>query len=570
MSITLPQDWVIKPLRELLVSFESGSRPKGGVKGIESGVPSLGGEHLDSNGGFKFEKIKYVPKAFAAKMTRGRIQHGDILIVKDGATTGKTSFVGPSFPYADAVINEHVFSCRCQENIEPKYIFYFLYSAEGNRQILEDFRGAAQGGISQRFADIVNVPLAPLDQQKRIVAEIEKQLSRLDEAVANLKRVKANLKRYKATVLKAAVEGRLVETEASIARREGRSLPTPRPGVFYVYAIRCIDDSIYIGHTDNLARRWEEHLAGQGADWTKQHKPIQIVRYEEYTSRQEASDREKWLKTGYGRKWIKREIEAGRTRQVGYETGEQLLQRILDTRRQQWLARAEQAGGKGKGKYKEPSAPDTTDLPELPEGWVVADLEQLTSSERIICYGILMPKENVPDGVLYVKVRDMKGDKVDMTSLQRTSPDIAAKYTKASLKTGDILLAIRGTYGRIAEVPPELDGGNITQDTARLAVSPLMDRNYVAWFLRSLVAQNFFKKVARGVAVKGVNIADVRVCPVFLPSLPEQRRIVAEVERRLSIVDEVADQADVNLMRADRLRQAVLRRSFGDRFSRCA
>ena len=55
------------------------------------------------------------------------------------------------------------------------------------------------------------IPLAPLDQQKRIVAEIEKQFSRLDEAVANLKRVKANLKRYKAAVLKAAVEGKLTE-----------------------------------------------------------------------------------------------------------------------------------------------------------------------------------------------------------------------------------------------------------------------------------------------------------------------------------------------------------------------
>ena len=55
------------------------------------------------------------------------------------------------------------------------------------------------------------IRVAPLDQQKRIVAEIEKQFSRLDEAVANLKRVKANLKRYKAAVLKAAVEGKLTE-----------------------------------------------------------------------------------------------------------------------------------------------------------------------------------------------------------------------------------------------------------------------------------------------------------------------------------------------------------------------
>ena len=57
----------------------------------------------------------------------------------------------------------------------------------------------------------IPVPIAPLDEQKRIVAEIEKQFSRLDEAVDNLKRIKANLKRYKASVLKSAVDSKLTE-----------------------------------------------------------------------------------------------------------------------------------------------------------------------------------------------------------------------------------------------------------------------------------------------------------------------------------------------------------------------
>jgi type I restriction enzyme S subunit len=59
------------------------------------------------------------------------------------------------------------------------------------------------------------VPVMPLQAQHEIVAEIEKQFSRLDEAVANLQRVKANLKRYKASVLKDAVEGRLVPTDGN-------------------------------------------------------------------------------------------------------------------------------------------------------------------------------------------------------------------------------------------------------------------------------------------------------------------------------------------------------------------
>ncbi len=207
----LPQSWIKVPLSDLLVTLESGSRPKGGVKHITHGIPSVGGEHLSKDGGFDFSNIKYVPDKFAANMTRGHIQNGDILVVKDGATTGKTSFIRDSFPYKKAVVNEHVFISRCKENVNPLYVFYYLFSSKGNQLILQDFRGAAQGGISQRFADLVSVPLASYSEQNLIVAEIEKQFSRLDEAVAALKRIKANLKRYKASVFKAAVEGKLTE-----------------------------------------------------------------------------------------------------------------------------------------------------------------------------------------------------------------------------------------------------------------------------------------------------------------------------------------------------------------------
>lgn len=102
-----------------------------------------------------------------------------------------------------------------KEGVLPEYVYWWL---KGAKQIAE---GLANGTtfleISGANAKKLPIPVVPLDQQKLIVAEIEKQFSRLDEAVANLKRVKANLKRYKAAVLKAAVEGRLVETEAERA-----------------------------------------------------------------------------------------------------------------------------------------------------------------------------------------------------------------------------------------------------------------------------------------------------------------------------------------------------------------
>lgn len=81
--------------------------------------------------------------------------------------------------------------------------------------------------------------------------------------------------------------------------------------------------------------------------------------------------------------------------------------------------------------------------------------------------------------------------------------NLGRQALRSSLRGGDLLLAIRGTYGRVAEVPPELDGGNITQDSARLDVTEQLNHRYVATFLRCQDAQNYFKRVARGVAVQG-------------------------------------------------------------------
>lgn len=94
-------------------------------------------------------------------------------------------------------------------------------------------------------------------------------------------------------------------------------LPAPRPDTFYVYAIKCDDQSIYIGQTEDLRKRWQEHLDGIASEWTKKHKPRMIVHHEIFLTREDAVKREKKLKTGFGRKWLQREIAAGRARQAG-------------------------------------------------------------------------------------------------------------------------------------------------------------------------------------------------------------------------------------------------------------
>jgi type I restriction enzyme S subunit len=180
----LPKTWIQLPLINVLSALESGSRPLGGVRDIESGIPSIGGEHLNGNGGFRFEKIKFVSHDFYQKMSRGKIRVNDILVVKDGATTGKVSLVKPNFPFTEACINEHVFICRFIDCIYPPYAFYYLFSENGKKRILENFKGSTQGGINLGFADKTIIPIAPLAEQHRIVAKVDRLMALCDELEA--------------------------------------------------------------------------------------------------------------------------------------------------------------------------------------------------------------------------------------------------------------------------------------------------------------------------------------------------------------------------------------------------
>ncbi|MFY4727574.1 restriction endonuclease subunit S [Nitrospira sp. BLG_2] len=101
---------------------------------------------------------------------------------------------------------------RPHDGMDPRYVYYFVSAQGFRREAAHHMTGAVgQKRVPQSFLQEASIPVPLLENQRRIVAEIEKQFSRLDEAVASLKRTKANLKRYKAAVLKAAVEGKLTE-----------------------------------------------------------------------------------------------------------------------------------------------------------------------------------------------------------------------------------------------------------------------------------------------------------------------------------------------------------------------
>jgi len=179
---SLPAEWKIEKLSIYVDTLESGSRPRGGVSKYTSGVPSISAEQILPDGNFYWDKTKYVPEPFYNSSTRGKIQKGDILIVKDGATTGKVAYIDKGFPHPKAMVNEHTFILRLKKNISTQWVYLFLRS-----HYLADFREKARqrgviGGLTQGFLDELEIPVPPLPEQRRIVARIEQLTSRLKKA----------------------------------------------------------------------------------------------------------------------------------------------------------------------------------------------------------------------------------------------------------------------------------------------------------------------------------------------------------------------------------------------------
>lgn len=154
-----------------------------------------------------------------------RFQEGDVLFAKitPCMENGKVAIAKGLINRRGAGSTEfHVL--RPTSGVLPYYLLHYLLQDSLRKEARGNMKGTAgQLRVPIDFLATAELPLPPLSEQHRIVAEIETQFTRLDAVVSAFKRVQVNLKRYRTSVLQAACEGRLVPTEAELARAEGRS-----------------------------------------------------------------------------------------------------------------------------------------------------------------------------------------------------------------------------------------------------------------------------------------------------------------------------------------------------------
>lgn len=456
----LPTGWHYKAVSEIGATGEQPvlTGPFGTNLGrgdfVQSGVPLLTIGCL-TQGGINLDKALFVSEEKAEELSRYRLKEGDLLFSRM-ASVGRAGLVPKRLE--GALFNYHIMRLRLDEaRIDTRLFINYVRGAKQVRDYLKAVNhGATRDGINTEQLLGLPVAVPPLAEQREIVAEIEKQFSRLDEAVVNLQRVKANLKRYKAAVLKAAVEGRLVETEASLAQREGR----------------------------------------------------------------------------------------------GYETGEQLLQRILEARRTQWV---------GRGKYKELAAEPSGSPADLPKGWSHATVESLSSHVE---YGSSAKTNEDPSGVPVLRMGNIFDGDLIFDSLKYLPAD-HDEFPKLFVEPGDFLFNRTNSpelVGKTAVFKSRPQPFSFASYLIRVRlVKDGALPEYVAAYINSLYGRQWVKSVVtQQVGQANVNGTKLQALMIPLPPLGEQRRIVDELDLRLSILRGVEAEVDANLLRAQVLRQSVL------------
>jgi type I restriction enzyme, S subunit len=381
------------------------------------------------------------------------------------------------------------------EGVVSDYVYHWLSSAKSMAEGLAS--GTTFLELSGAKAAHIPIPVAPAAEQTRIVAKLEELLSGLDAGVVELKTAQKKLAQYRQSLLKAAVEGALT-ADWRAARRAAEPLTLDPAGI-------------------------------------REASP-------RYTARADSPAPET-------------------------ETGAELLARILTERRARWeakqLARFKEQGKtppKGwQSKYPEPVAPDTRNLPALPEGWVWATIGQ--------CFRVAVgatPSRQQPGywagDIPWVSSGEVRFSRIKETK-ERITPEGLANSSTVINPKGSVLLGMIGegkTRGQVSIL--DIEAAN-NQNCAAIWVSESdIPPEFVYFWLWSRYEET--RRGSSGNNQPALNKSIVESIQIPLPPLDEMKIIAEVLQRRFEQLDEMHAAVEMSLKQSAAQRQNILRAAF--------
>ncbi|OGO37838.1 MAG: hypothetical protein A2W35_02960 [Chloroflexi bacterium RBG_16_57_11] len=201
----------------------------------------------------------------------------------------------------------------------------------------------------------------------------------------------------------------------------------------------------------------------------------------------------------------------------------------------------------------------------LPAGWHWTTVRELTQKMQ---YGTSEKAQIDEIGVPVLRMGNIQDGELDFKNLKYLSENTRG-IDGLILKPGDILFNRTNSaelVGKTAVYRENHPRATYASYIIRVKFKPEVLPDFVSFYIKSFYGRQYIRSVvSQQVGQANVNGTKLANMPFPLPSLFEQQRIVAEVERRLSVVQEVEVPVQANLRRAARLRQAIFKRAFEGR-----
>ncbi len=447
----LPRGWVetkVRDLSELLrgVSYKKPCAEKENIKGY---IPILRANNITDQ--INYDDLIYIPEVLIK--AKQYLVQGDIVIAM---SSGSKNLVGKAAQLIDkrkASFGAFCGVIRPSLKVLPEYLGCFFQSKKYRDHVSSASLGSNINNLKREHVLDLNIPLPPLNEQKRIAAKIEALFSELDRGTEKLEQIETQLRQLRQTVLKAAMTGELTK------------------------------------------------------DWR-------------------------------------------RANQAQLEPADKLLKRILKKRREEW---------KGNGKYKEPQAPDTNHLPELPDGWVWATVGALSYN---IQYGYTASSITSPVGPKILRITDIQDNKVDWETLPycKISKNELGKY---SIKKDDLFFARTGaTVGKSYLLQKNILNTIFASYLIRVQYIKGAQPQYIYYYFQSQWYWNQIYQNQSGTGQPNFNGEKLGAMISPLPPITEQKEIVQCLEKIFSKISTLENYCKTELQRKSKLRQAILKAAF--------
>ncbi len=451
--------WPIVALGELLESIEAGSSFRCRETPPEDGEVGVAKVSAVSWGRYDEQESKTCldPSRINTALL---IRKGDFLISRANTVELVGACVIAEQVRKQVMLSDKTLRIQFKDPSLKPWVLHFLRSRSGREQIEALCTGNQESmrNISQRSLRMIGLPLAPPGQRQEILAFIEEQLSRADATSKTLQAIQSKLKQARASILKAAVEGRLVGAKPILhdGQLEGENLT-----------------SIEVGDADRSS-----------------------------------------------------------------------------------------TAGKLRKKKASLSVPADVACAPLPDGWRWTTIDQ---ESIFLKYGTSAKCGKDPDGVPVVRMGNIQDGAIVMDSIKYLPFD-HAEFPDQLLTRGELLFNRTNSSDLVGKTA--VFHGNQLHACAsyiiRVKLKDTVLPELVAYNLNGPSGRAWAQSVAsQQVGQANINSQKLRAFYFAIPPFDVQQRIIAEVERRFSVLDQVEATVNASLRRCGQLRQAVLKRAFG-------